>query len=86
MNFRSWIVERTIHLGTMEAVHPYLELFLLLWLLLHYALVDLLGALALGDRLTHELAGGEAHGLSQVFEGLADLYALFLDEVVLDVF
>ena len=48
--------------------------------------MDLLGALALGDRLTHELARGEAHGLSQVFEGLADLYALFLDEVVLDVF
>ena len=42
----------------MEAVHSDLELLLLLRLLLHYALVDLLGAFALGDGLTDKLARG----------------------------
>lgn len=56
MNIRSWIVEGTVHLGTMETVHPDLELLLLLWFLLHYAFVDLFGALALGYGLAHELA------------------------------
>ena len=70
----------------MEAVHPDLELLLLLWLLFSDALVDLLGAFALGDGLSDELARGKAHGLSKVFEGLADLDALFLYKVVLDVF
>lgn len=40
----------------MEAVHPDLELLLLLWLLFSDALVDLLGAFALADGLADEFA------------------------------
>ena len=42
----------------MEAVHPYLELLLLLWLLFGDALVDLLCAFALSDWLADEFSGG----------------------------
>lgn len=40
----------------MEAVHPDLELLLLLWLLFGDALVDLFGAFALGDGLADEFS------------------------------
>ena len=40
----------------MEAVHPDLELLLLLWFLLYYALMNLLGAFTLGNWLADELA------------------------------
>ena len=73
----------------MEAVDPNLELLVLLVLLpvrlfaraFQLALLDPLQTLPL--RVADELAGSETHGLPQILQGLSDLYALLLDEVVL---
>lgn len=89
INIKSRVIEALVHLCAMETVHPYLETLLLarlLQLLLGGVRLDLLSALPLARDLAHvEFARSKAHGLPEVLEGLSDFYALFLDEVVLNV-
>jgi hypothetical protein len=74
-----------------ETVHSNLELLaFLLWRMLvggHLAGNQLLSALSLATYFgLKKFAGGEAHGLTKVLQSLSNLYALFLHEIVLDVF